>query len=73
MKDENVPVSSTDELTVAGGRLADRVRHLGEYKPTNTPLSAVEIALRKHLGEARHVEDWTPRTRETIRDLTPRG
>ena len=66
MKDENIPVNNTDELTEEGGRKADRVRTLGEYSPTNMPLSAHEIELRNRLGE-----QWVPRTLENIDDLTP--
>ncbi|HYL74471.1 MAG TPA: hypothetical protein VEU96_09715 [Bryobacteraceae bacterium] len=44
MKDEReIPVSDTDELSVAGGHQADHTRRLSDYKTTNAPLSAVEI------------------------------
>jgi hypothetical protein len=68
MRDESIPVSSTDELAVAGGRAGDRVRRLGEYKATNTPLSAAEIEQRKHLPHRRK-GDWSPRTLENIADI----
>ena len=72
MKDEKLPVNSTDELEVEGGRSADRVRILGEYSETNMPLSSYEIELRKHLAGRQHYGwDWIPRNAETIRDLTP--
>jgi hypothetical protein len=72
VKDQSVPVSDTDELTVAGGRLADRARTFGEFKPTNTPLSAAEIARRMQLARTtHHLESWTPRTTENIGELTP--
>jgi hypothetical protein len=41
--DENLPVSSTDELSSDGGLAADRTRKLGEFSRTNSPLSAEEI------------------------------
>ncbi|HEX6896756.1 MAG TPA: hypothetical protein VF146_15855 [Bryobacteraceae bacterium] len=66
MRDENIPVNNTDELTEEGGRGADRVRTLGEYRSTNMPLSAHEIELRNRLGQK-----WVPRTLENIGDLTP--
>jgi hypothetical protein len=69
MKDENVPIDSTDALTVAGGKLADRVRMLGDYKPTNTPLSAAEIARRKRLDQITHGKIWTPP--EMLSDVVP--
>jgi hypothetical protein len=69
VKDEKVPINSTDELSVAGGRLADRVRTLGEYKPTNTPLSAAEIARRKRLDQSTDGKIWTPP--EMIADMAP--
>lgn len=45
--DKNLPVSDTDEMTVAGGPATDQTRRLGDYKKTNAPLSAVEIEQRK--------------------------
>ena len=52
MSDQDVCVSDTDEMTTGGGSCVDRSRKLGEFKPTNVPLSAVEIEKRKR-------EDWT--------------
>lgn len=59
----DVPVSDTDEMTVAGGYAKDHTRHLSDYKPTNAPLSAVEIEQRK--------QHWPPDTLGDIEDLTP--
>lgn len=52
LNDENLAVSSTDELTSDGGSLADRTRRLGEFSRTNSPLSAEEIKGRKTRGWA---------------------
>jgi hypothetical protein len=49
MKDKDIPISDTDELSTEGGRDLDRARRLGEFKPTNAPLSAAEIRERKAL------------------------
>jgi hypothetical protein len=45
--DKKLPVSDTDEMTVAGGPATDQTRRLGDYQRTNAPLSAVEIEHRK--------------------------
>jgi hypothetical protein len=47
----------------------DRPRKLSEYKPTNLPLSADEIA-RDEARDTAH-EGWAPRTTENIGDLVP--
>jgi hypothetical protein len=52
LNDENLPVSSTDELTTDGGSTADRTRKLGEFSQTNSPLSDEEIRKRKTRGWA---------------------
>lgn len=52
LNDENLPVSSTDELASEGGSVADRTRRLGEFSRTNSPLSAEEIKERKTRGWA---------------------
>ncbi|HLH00651.1 MAG TPA: hypothetical protein VKX49_30375 [Bryobacteraceae bacterium] len=66
MKFEDVPVNNTDELTEEGGRRADRVRTIGEYSPTNMPLSEHELVLRSRLGT-----HWVARTPENIAEITP--
>lgn len=71
MKDENLPVDSTDELLAEGGRRADRVRIVGEYRETNMPLSRFEIDWRERLQGPRQPDGWIPRTPENIGDLTP--
>jgi hypothetical protein len=52
INNENVPVSSTDELSSDGGLEADRTRELGEFSRTNSPLSADEIKKRRTRGWA---------------------
>jgi hypothetical protein len=58
---EDVIVSINDE--------SGETRKLSEYKPTNIPLSKVEI----EQDEARdsEPEGWAPRTTENIGDMTP--
>jgi hypothetical protein len=64
--DENLPVSSTDELTTDGGSIADRIRRLCEFSRVNSPLSRVDIQKRKTRG-------WIGRHPENIQDLIPLG
>lgn len=64
MREENVPVSSTDELMSDGGESADRVRRFGEYRSTNTPLPAAEMEERAKCG-------WIPRRIGELHDVTP--
>jgi len=65
MKDEReIPVSDTDELTVAGGRQADHTRRLSDYKPTNAPLSATEI-------EHRKTHPWPPLEAHDVDEIVP--
>jgi hypothetical protein len=73
MQDEDVPVSDTDELSTEGGRDVDRARRLGEFRPTNAPLSAAEIRERKTLPgkKPRRGRRWTPRTLENIHEIEP--
>ena len=64
MKDDiEIQVSDTDELSVAGGREADHTRRLCDYKPTNAPLSADEIAHRIH--------DWPPQSTDHVDEVVP--
>jgi hypothetical protein len=70
MKNDKVPISSTDGLN--DEKSSDRVRTLGEFKPTNTPLSAAEIAQRKDRGrKTHHVDEWSPRTTESVDEISP--
>ena len=62
--EEDIPVSSTDELSSDGGEQADRVRKFGEYKPTNTPLPAVEV-------EDRAKHGWPPHTPDAVHEIVP--
>jgi hypothetical protein len=71
VKDEDMAVDSTDELTVAGGRNADRVRILSEYRPTNMALSRSEIEMRAKMGGPNQPGKWVPRTMHNIGDLIP--
>jgi len=64
LNDEDLPVSSTDELTTGGGSVADRTRKLGEFSRTNSPLSAEEIKKRRTHG-------WVGRHPEDIQSLIP--
>jgi hypothetical protein len=61
-KKDDFPVSSTDELSVAGGTAANRPRKLGEFKPTNSPLSAADL----NIGETTQ-----PRTEKQTGFLGP--
>jgi hypothetical protein len=68
---DDFAVSSTDELTVGGGAAKDRTRKLGEFKPTNLPLSAVDLAYRRSNPTNKRNRGWTPRTTENIGEMTP--
>ena len=70
-KKDDFPVSSRDELGVAGGSAADRSRKLGEFKPTNSPLSAADLEHRRDEPAKKRKRGWTPRTTENIGELTP--
>jgi len=41
--EDEIPVSGTDVLAIEHSEKPERIRRFGEYKPTNTPLSAVEV------------------------------
>ena len=69
--DEKIAVSSTDELTVAGGAAADRVRKLGEFSKTNAPLSAATDFRYREMGKKKPAQGWVPRTTQNIGELTP--
>ena len=58
---ENIPVSDTDELSVDGGSQKGRSRTLGEYRETNSPLSAAEIEQRNPARKKRSEGEETPR------------
>jgi hypothetical protein len=68
-----LPVSDTDQLSAEGGRDVDHARRVGEFSPTNSPLSAAEIDERKRLqGKKRkRGQPWTPRTVENIHEIKP--
>ena len=70
-KKDDFPVSSTDELSVAGGAAANRSRKLGEFKPTNSPLSAADLEHRRDDPAKNRKADWIPRTTENIGELIP--
>ncbi len=68
MDPENVTVSTIDDLSdVAHSK--DQPRNLGDYKSTNMPLSAAEIAHDESRDTAH--EGWAPRTTENIGDMLP--
>ena len=71
MKADYIPVDSTDELMVEGGRAADHVRMVGDYRPSNMALSRNEIEMRARLGGPEERGKWVPRTLENIGDLIP--
>ena len=50
---DEIPVSGTDELTVESEKTNEHVRKFGEYKATNTPLSAQELKDREAGGQGR--------------------
>ena len=70
-KKDDFPVSSTDELSVAGGAAANRSRKLGEFKPTNSPLSAADLEHRRDDPAKNRKADRIPRTTENIGELIP--
>jgi len=61
---KDLPVSSTDELVCTGNSVGDRERKFGEFKATNTPLSAADVGRKR----GKH---WVPRTTRNIGDLEP--
>lgn len=73
MKDENVPVSGRDELSFARSPGSDYTRRLGEFSPTNMPLSAAEIEQRNALSRNRNARRrvWVPRSLDAIHDMAP--
>jgi hypothetical protein len=68
MEQEDVTVTAVDDVSDVAHE-HDRLRKLGEYKPTNMPLSKFEI----EQDEAKDTEHkgWAPRTAQNIGDLTP--
>ena len=71
--EDNLPVSSDDELTGANpdAHRALHVRRLGEFKPSNMPLSAAELEHRRNVPGHQQPADWTPRTLENVRQVNP--
>ena len=71
-QDNDIPVSGTDDVMIEHDEKVERIRRFGDYKPTNTPLSAVEVQEREALCAKQSGEcNWTPRTTETIHDIVP--
>jgi hypothetical protein len=68
-EDQNFAISSTDELSVADGAAADRIRKLDEFKPTNSPLSANDLQYWRTREQRTH--GWVPRTTGNISELVP--
>jgi len=70
-KKDDFPVSSTDELSVNSGANANRSRKLGEFKATNSPLSAADLEHRRDDARQESKPDWAPRTTANIDELAP--
>jgi hypothetical protein len=71
---DDFPVSSTDELTIGPGdrgTVANRPGKLGEFKPTNSPLSAADLKHRRGDPSKKPRQEWVPRTIDNIGELTP--
>lgn len=68
MDPEDVIVNDLDVLSDVA-HFHDEPRKIGEYKPTNVPLSKFEID-RDEMKDTAH-RGWAPRTTENIGDLTP--
>lgn len=58
-----------EDVSVTINDASDQVRKLSEYKPTNLPLSADEIAQDEAMDTAH--KGWAPRTTENIGDMVP--
>jgi hypothetical protein len=69
MLEANLIVSTTDDLFGSDSRRRIEPRFLGDFRPTNVPLSRFEI----EMDEARDVSHrgWAPRTLANIGELTP--
>jgi hypothetical protein len=65
---EDVTVSTVDDVSDAA-HSHDRPRTLGEYEPTNMPLSESEIE-KDEARDPGHA-GWAPRSTENIEDLLP--
>jgi hypothetical protein len=71
-QEDEIPVSGTDDLTIERREKPEQIRRFGEYKPTNTPLSAVEVQEREALCAKDGGECvWPRRTTQTIHDIIP--
>ena len=68
---DDLPVSSKDELSTSGETTSDRSRRLGEFKPTNSPLSATDIERRRAEPGKKRKDQWEPRTTNNIDELAP--
>ena len=65
---EDVSVTTIDELS-SDAHVHSEIRKMSQYKPTNVPLSAAEIA-QDEARDTKH-KGWAPRTTENIGDLVP--
>ena len=68
-RQDDFPVSSDDKL--GDGGTANRPRKLGEFKPTNSPLSAADLEHRRGNPCKKRNQEWVPRTTENIDELAP--
>lgn len=73
MKDEDIPVSDSGQLSVAGGRRRYETRRLGEFSKTNSPLSDAEIAERRKFPRNKETSEreWKPRTLKDVHEIAP--
>jgi hypothetical protein len=68
---DDFPVSGTDALDIADDATEDRPRQLGEFKPTNSPLSKTDLDRRVHDPAKKQNQGWVPRSTGNIGELTP--
>ena len=60
-----------DELSGDRAARTRRSRKLGEFKPTNAPLSKADLDHRRDAAEKEQNQEWVPRATENIDELTP--
>jgi hypothetical protein len=58
-------------LSISGKTAVDRSRKLGEFEPTNSPLSAADIERRRDEPGKTQKDEWVPRTTGNIDELAP--
>jgi hypothetical protein len=70
MKHEDYPVDATVDLTTPEDARVAHTWVMGDFKPTNVPLSAAEIERRMQLSNLDR-DVWDPRTLANIGELEP--